>query len=272
MRNTKQYEFKTSSTEGYNEFDIKQIARNKRREGRKKLLLRILVFLLLVGILFLFLKSSYFSVKDVKVEGMNYYSANEIIGMSGIKMGENILFDVKKSDIVDNLQKNSYFKSVNVKRRIPSTLVVEVEERPQTAAVIFGDSYIVIDDEGIVLRKANVDPRITLLTGLTISKMTIGEPLEAEERESLVMTLRMLDTMSDGDIYFKKIDVSKVVIKAYVYDNLVVKATPSEITSAIESGDLQKVILDLFNDGVSRGTITMGGSSYISFSPELEED
>ena len=86
------------------------------------------------------------------------------------------------------------------------------------------------------------------------------------------MTIKMLNTMKDGDMYFKMIDVSKVVIKAYIYDNLVVKGTPGEITDAIESGELQKVVTDLFDQKISRGTIVMGGSSYMSFSPDLEDD
>lgn len=263
---------KRKSKLSYSEWDKKRIAKARAKEKGRRIAVRFLMFLVLVALLVLFLRSSYFDIKDIKVEGASYYSSSEIVSMSGAETGRNLIFDSGKNEIKDTLEANPYFKSVNVRRKIPSTLVIEVDERVQTAAVVFGDSYIVIDDEGIVLRKANTDPRITLLTGLTISKMDIGENLDAEEKETLQMTLRMLNTMTDGDIYFKLIDVSTVVIKAHIYDNLVVKGTPSEITDAIENGELQKVVAKLFEDGVSRGTIKMGGSSYISFTPELEED
>ena len=252
--------------------DFKQLSRQKKRKKRKRIMIAIFVILGLLAGLFLFLKSSYFDIKEIKVEGMNYYSDSEIISMSGAETGRNILFDSEKVEIIEALEGNPYFKEVKVKRKLPSTLLIQVDERPQTAAIIFGGSFVVIDDEGVVLRKTDVDPKLTLLNGLTISKMTVGETVEAEEKEILSMTLRMLKTMTDGDMYFKRIDVSKLVIRAYVYDNLIVKGTPGEITDAIENGQLQKVVTNLFEQDISRGTIVMGGSSYMSFSPELDAD
>ena len=161
-------------------------------------------------------------------------------------------------------------KSVKVKTELPSTLIIQVEERPQTAAIEFGDSFVVIDEEGVVLRKTKVDPKLTLLNGLTISRMNTGEKVEAEEKEMLATTLRMLEIMKNGDMYFKRIDVSKIVVRAYIYDNLIVKGTPGEITDAIESGELQKVVTNLFEQNINRGSIVMGGD-YISFSPEIED-
>ncbi len=250
----------------------KRVVRQRKREKRRRILIRLLGLCVILGAIFLFLRSSYFAIKDIKVEGMNYYTGSEVISMSGAEQGRNLIFDAGKKEIIENLSSNPYFKSVKVKRKLPSTLLIQVEERPQIAAILFGDSFIVIDDEGVVLRKTDVDPKLTLLTGLTISKMSIGENVDAEEKEFLAITLRMLNTMRDGDMYFKKIDVSKVVIRAYIYDNLLVKGTPGEIMGAIESGELQKVVSNLFDQNISRGTIVMGGTSYISFSPELDAD
>ena len=252
--------------------EAKQISRVKRRERRRRIIIRLLILLAIIGAVILFLRSRYFEIKDIKVEGMSYYTGSEIISMSGATTGRNLIFDSGKADIIDALNSNPYFKDVNVKRKLPSTLIIQVEERPQTAAIMFGDSFIVIDDEGIVLRRTDVDPKLTLLTGLTISKMTVGEKVDAEEKEVLSTTLHMLNTMRNGDMYFKKIDVARVVIRAYIYDNLIVKGTPGEINEAIESGELQKVVTNLFEQDISRGTIVMGGDSYMSFSPELDVD
>ncbi len=65
-----------------------------------------------------------------------------------------------------------------------------------------GDKYVVIDKEGTVLRKSEVDPKVTLLTGLTISKLNVGETVGAEETSTLETTLKMLSSMKEGDIYF----------------------------------------------------------------------
>ena len=69
------------------------------------------------------------------------------------------------------------------------------------------------------------------------------------------------------NLYFKRIDVSSVIIKAYIYDMLLVKGTPKQMKKAIDSGDLQKVVSKLFDSGYKRGTISLGDHNYISFSP-----
>ena len=39
---------------------------------------------------------------------------------------------------------------------------------------------------------------------------------------------------------------------------------------SIKNGYLQKVVSDLFENGINRGTINMGGDDYMSFSPETQ--
>lgn len=248
-----------------------RVTRQRKKRRRKNILVFLVVLLLMAAGGFLFLKSSYFNIKEIKASGMKYYSELEVISISGAQTGRNIIFDSGIEEVEENLKKNPYFKSIKVKRKLPSTIDIEVEERTQLAAAVMGDSFIVIDEEGFVLRKSEIDPKLTLITGLTLSKINLGEPIDAEESENLNTTLKMLNIMRDGDMYFKKIDVSRVVNRGFIYDNLVVKGTPSEMMSAIESGELQKVVKDLIDGDISRGTITLGGSNYISFSPKLEE-
>lgn len=243
----------------------------KKKKRKSHFLRNSLIILLLLGAAFLFVKSDYFLIKNIEVEGNTYYTKSEIISLADAKTGNNIIFDAEIKQMEENLEKNPFFKIIEIKRKLPSTIVIRVEERQQMAAIQFGDKYIVMDDEGVILRMTEVEPKVTLLTGLTISKMDVGEPLEAEEKENLSMVLRMLKTMQDGDLYFKKIDASKAVIKAYIYDTLIVKGTASEVFSAIEAGEVQLVVSDLFEKGVSRGTIKMGGSGNVIFTPDIED-
>ena len=99
--------------------------------------------------------------------------------------------------------------------------------------------------------------------------MKPGEKIEVEESAILSSTLQMLQVMTDGDIYFKKIDVSKTIIRAYIYDTLLVKGTPRQMKDSIENGNLQKVVNNLFKNDTTRGTISLGNGKYMSFSPEF---
>ncbi len=252
--------------------EYKQIDRKRKKHRKKHYLLKFLLFIAFCAGTYYFLQSSYFDVKAYQVNGNGYYTDDEVLNMAKVEFGNNIIFDSGAGDIEDILLENPYFKEVDVSRKLPSTLTINIVERPQKAAVVYGDNYVVIDDEGVVLRKTDILPELTILTGLTISKMNIGENLQAEENDTLGMTLRMIDVMYEGDIYFKKIDVSKVIVRAYIYDTLIVKGTPAEIMKAIENGQLQRVVADLFKEGIDHGTIKMGADQYMSFSPEIDEE
>ena len=257
-------------SEQYDGIEFKEIKRTKKIRKKKNYLLRFLIIAVILAGIGLFLSSVFFDIKTIEVEGNHYYTDDEVINLAGAKTGVNLFWGAGILEIDDHLLQDPYFAQVKVSRKLPSTLVIQVEERTQIAAVVYGDQYIVIDKDGTVLRKSDVDPKITLLTGLTVSKLNKGEPIEAEEASSLQTTLDMLDTMQDGDIYFKKIDVSKIVIRAYIYDTLVVKGTAKQMLSAIESGNLQKVVNNLFKNDTTRGTIHLGDHNYMPFSPEFE--
>ena len=51
----------------------------------------------------------------------------------------------------------------------------------EAACTVYGEKFVVIDGNGTVLRKTGVEPKITVIRGLTISKMNVGEPIETEE-------------------------------------------------------------------------------------------
>lgn len=253
----------------YDSVVFRQIQRDRKVRKKKHYLRRFLIFLGVLAAVGVFLSSSVFAVKTIQVEGNQYYADDEVINMAGARTGVNLFLEAKSSEIRDRLLDDPYFVDVKVRRKLPGTLIIEVEERLQIAAITYGDAYIVIDEEGVMLRKTSVDPKLTLLTGLTVSKLKTGEKVEAEESATLDSTLQMLTAMKDGDFFFKKIDVSQVIIKAYIYDTLVVKGTPKQMMKSIESGNLQKVVNKLIKSDIKRGTINLGDHNYVPFSPDF---
>lgn len=253
----------------YEEIPFKEIDRKKKVRKKKRYLLRFAIFVSVVAAIGLFLASGFFAVKEIKVEGNVYYSDDEVITLSGAKTGVNLFYGVGDGKIKDKLSKDPYFAEVHIKRKLPGTVTIQIKERRQTAAIVYGDHYVIIDKEGTVLRKSNIDPKITLLDGLTISKMNVGDRVEIEEVSTLESTLQMIDSMEDGDFYFKKIDVSGIVVRAYIYDTLRVKGTAKQLQEAIRTGNLQKVVNNLLENDTVRGTVSLGDHGYISFSPDF---
>ena len=244
----------------------------KKNRRRKKVspLTKLLILILLAGGLAAFLLSPVFDITEYQVEGNSYYSDEEIIVMGGCKTGENIFLKAELSEIQQRLGKDAYMQEVTVRRSLPGTIVIEIDERKQTAAIVYGEKFVVIDGEGTVLRKTSVEPKIPVIKGLTISKLSVGEAVEAEEKVLLRQTLEMLSSMEKEDMFFKKIEISKVQIRAFVYDSLICEGTPEHLMEAMEAGQLQIAIQELYNREIERGTLQVSGDGYIAFTPKID--
>ena len=108
-----------------------------------------------------------------EVEGNSYYSDDEILVLGNCQTGENIFWGTPLSDIEERLSRDAYMQEVTVKRSLPDTVKISINERRQAAAIVYGEKFVVIDGNGTVLRKTGVEPKITVIRGLTISKMNV---------------------------------------------------------------------------------------------------
>ena len=241
----------------------------KRRKNRISPLRKIIGIIGIIAGILLIASTSYFNVKNYEITGNSYYSKEEIMVMGDCKSGQNIFWGTDLKDIKTRLEKDSYMEGVKVKRVLPNTIAIELDERRQVAAVVYGQHYVVIDSDGIVLRNTEVDPKVTHVHGLTISKIEVGQPIEVEETVKLRQTLEMLTMMESKDMYFVKIEMTKSGVDAYVLDHLVCKGTPQNIMESMKTQNLQKVVTGLFNLKIERGTINISGGDYISFNPGL---
>ncbi len=244
----------------------------KARRRRTRFWTLLSVFLFSVGAI-IFSFSSYFTVDSIEVRGNSHFTAEEIINIAHAVPGHNILYEPGTKEIVDYLEQNPYIKSASVSRKLPSTLVINVEERKQALAFKYDDDYLVMDDEGILLKKTRTEPKITMIKGLVASKIKLGETIGTKNQQTFNRTLKLIKAMNEGDLYFVRIDMSEYeddnYVRAYVYDKLVVKGDYDLLMDIITNGRLHKVLEKLFSDDVKRGTITLNEDGTASFEPGI---
>lgn len=241
----------------------------KKRRAKRRLIIRLSILAAIVGLI-IFSFSSFFTITSIMVQGNNYFTADEIIAMSHAEPGSNIIYHPGIGEIESYLKENPYISDVNVKRVFPATLVIEVEEREQVAALVYDDDYLIISEEGILLRKTETEPKITLIEGVKVSKIELGEKIESTDERVLQNTLSLLNAMRKGDLYFKKIVMSDLYVNAYIYDAFMCKGTEEYLEKAINSNRLHKIIEDLFSKNIKRGMITVNEDGYASFVPSVE--
>ena len=248
--------------------------KNDRAQNRKirriKAWIRAGFVVILIGLAVFVLKSDIFNIKNYVVEGNYYYSDEEIISMGKCPKNVNILYGIDCKDIRERLNRDSYTKDVEISRKLPDTIEIKIQERVQTAALFYGENYVVLDDERIVLRKTTVDPKVTLLKGFMITKMNIGEAAEVEETVLLRQAYDIIRAANENDMYFVCIQLADGELSAKVLNNLTVKGSADKIIEVVKTGELQVVIEKLFEQNIERGVINVSGDNYISFNPKIE--
>ena len=187
--------------------------KEKRTKSRKKRInpfVKLLIAVLVLAGLFFFLNSPIFTVDKFTVKGNAYYLNEEILTMGNCKTGGNIFWGTDCSDIKARLEKDAYMSDVKVRRVLPDTISIELSERKQIGAIVYGEKYVVIDANGTVLRKTEVDPKVTVLSGLTISKLEVGEVIEVEEKVLFRQVLELLNESDRNGMFFKRISIGEV--------------------------------------------------------------
>ncbi len=251
--------------------DVDEIYEQIQKNKRRKILLAVVSIIALIVSIMIFLMSSYFNIEKVEVSGNKYFTKNEIVGMANVNMNENLLFKLNKSEIIERLTKSPYIKDVEIDRKLPNKVKIIVKEREQILTIGYGNRYLVLDSKGRLLRKTDIEPKITLITGIKIKELKVGEFIKVEPQRKLEVALDILNKAKKNNLFFKKLDLRKPVIRAYVYDELIIKGTEDRIIGSIENNSLQKVIADLFSKNILRGVINVGGDGYISYSPNTNE-
>ncbi|MBR6444804.1 MAG: FtsQ-type POTRA domain-containing protein [Firmicutes bacterium] len=243
--------------------------KQRKRRRRKNYLLRIGIAILVVVLAIVFMKSDYFMVKKIKIEGNHKYSRAYILKKTDIKKKMNIFFDVDTSDGEKALLSNPYFAEASIERDFPNRIIIKVKERRNAAKIKRNKRYYIIDRHGVLLRKTKRSLKITLLKGVKANRTELGETVTAKNQRLLDRNLKLLRIVRRGDLYFKKMDLTKKTMKLYIKNKLYVRGEWDDITHTIENGNLRKVIYDLKKNHVERGTVTVLKNDYISFGKKL---
>lgn len=154
--------------------------RKRRRRGKRTLhYLLLLVFLLVVGAVLSM--TVLFKIERVDVVGVDRYTPDEVAAVSGVLEGDNLL-RINKREIEENiLTRFPYIDSVQVRRRIPTSVEIAVTQAQPVGAISLEDEVLLIDRAGKVLERGlvMVPEGTPLVKGIDASGVMPGETLGA---------------------------------------------------------------------------------------------
>ncbi len=165
---------------------------------------RLVLMLTLITILVAYaFNSNFFSIDKIKLEGNKILTKDIVINASGINIGEN-LFKVSTNDAEKSLEKLPYIKVSHIKRKLPNTINIWIEERVPVLQIKSLATYMLIDKEGIVLEiKDKKIENIPTIVGYSIDPK---EPKENIKDDKLGTKLEDFFTKDDIINIIKKIN------------------------------------------------------------------
>lgn len=180
------------------------VHRNKRRRRRRRLgalyaplsLLLILAALAAGSLVF-------FRVNTITVTGNIRYTQEEILAAAQVETGNN-LFRLNKAHMAEEISLTlPYIRDISIRRKLPDTLLIHVEESHAAAAIQGEDGWYLLDARGKLLEQGGeaLCRQAPPITGLTPLSPAVGEGLrvarEDEARlEGLTGLLTALETQN----------------------------------------------------------------------------
>jgi len=155
--------------------------KTRKRNKGSSVLFAPLLFIAVCAIL-VFSLSVFFHVSEIEVEGNAVYSADEILSASEVEVGDNLVFLNRFAAVSRIYSKLSYIEEVNIRRELPSKVVIEVVESTGAAFITLDGQHWVMDKNGKLLGTATNDETLGLIQ---ITGITLVEPLTGLEASTL---------------------------------------------------------------------------------------
>ena len=193
------------ATERRKEIKKKKEIKKLKRKKRINIIIKSLVLLvILVGGCAFALTSPIFNIKTIEVLNNNIVSSEEIISLSELKTGENI-FQFSKIKTKNKIKENAYIESLQIHRKIPNTIQINVEEREPKYSVEFMGKYAYINTQGYILEISEDSKGLVIIQGITTNEEEIkpNNRLNTDDLIALEDIIKIMNVAKENNIETK---------------------------------------------------------------------
>lgn len=184
-----------------------------KKKKRIKLMLKFtaLLMIIIAGIIFA-LVSPIFNIQEIEVSDNEQINTETIISLSQLNLGQNI-FKFNKNKVNKNIKTNAYIESVEIKRKLPNKVQIQIEERKKEYNVEFLNGYAYINNQGYILQISEERQALPTIQGISTPDEQIveGNRLNSEDLEKLEVIIQIMNICKNYELDSKvtNIDISK---------------------------------------------------------------
>ena len=247
--------------------NVKREQNSKRRRRRRRHLsfYFFLVIILVAGIGVLLSVTLLFNIKNIVVKGDVDYTDEDIIRVSGIGYGDNLVrLDSKKAS-ESILSSMIFIEKAEIDKQYPDTLVINVSRCIATADIEYDGGYLIVSANGKILDKSDTrSEELLLVQGFEPADETPSTYLKSIDSQKDGIFYELFDSIkSDNDHEIVSFDITDKYEISVNYGNKIFfdMGNSNDISYKL---DLAATVLnDLSGD--KEGYMTMIGSNQISF-------
>ena len=258
--------------------EVRSINKKKmsRRRKLKKNMLSVLlaVVVMCVGLVLVF--SLFFKINTITISGDKVYSDKMVADKSGIEMGEN-LFKVSEEKLTEKLSKDlPYIKSVTVERKLPDTIIINVEAAKEVAAITTKKGFVLLDETGKVLDKnaSILKENVAVINNVKLKEYIEGEKVVLTDEKKTETLIKLFEAIKNADMQLlTEIDLKNVNDIKIKYDDRITFAVGSltNIETKLARG---VAALEKENEinAYSEGTLDLKTEPYVYFKSGSEKN
>lgn len=174
----------------------------KKEKGKSKKKIQIIkwttLIILIILTIVLFLGSSIFNIREIKVENNEKISEEEIIKLSTLKKDMN-MFKFSKTGVTKAIKSNPYIEDVKIKRKINGEIILEITERKPTYMLKFANAFVYINNQGYILELSETPLELPIITGFKTPTEEIkeGNRLNISDLEKLEDIIKIMNSAAE---------------------------------------------------------------------------
>ena len=207
------------------------------KKKRKKIInkdifgfLPLFIFLILTSTTFVytansFVKSGFFAIKNIEVDGIEYLKEDEIKKIAKIDYGTNLL-SVNLKFISEQIKKNRWVYDVKVTRKIPDSIKIKIKERKPFALVKIKGVYFIVDERGEPFKMEDEKvSSLTVIENIPVSDIKFNDKdgtIEIKKSKYYKAVLDVLKISQKKDSVIQKNSIKKIFINKDIEMKLIV--------------------------------------------------
>ncbi len=145
-----------------------------------------------------------FGINDIQIIGNYHLEKKDVISRSKIEKGEPLL-KINLGEIEARLEQNAWIKSASIKKRLPDTLIIKIEEAEPMALLNLKKRLYLMDGDGELLER---------LKGDGVPFLPVIKNINPKKKEDMKEALKLVSILNDKNIIANR-DSIEIGVESY---------------------------------------------------------